>query len=62
MSLEIRTHKNILIHLLKDIYTDKEIGPFLGFRGELLDAKQKAWVKQKLRTDTIFLLKIKISS
>ncbi len=28
--------------------------------GELLDAKQKAWVKTKLRTETIFLLKMKL--
>jgi len=28
--------------------------------GELLDAKQKAWVKEKLRTETIFLLKLKL--
>lgn len=27
--------------------------------GELLDAKQKAWVKAKLRTETIFLLNMK---
>ncbi len=26
--------------------------------GELLDAKQKAWAKEKLRTETIFLLKL----
>lgn len=30
--------------------------------GELLDAKQKAWVKEKLRSETIFLLKIKLDS
>ena len=29
--------------------------------GELLNAKQKAWVKTKLRTDTIFLLKLALS-
>jgi len=28
--------------------------------GELLDAKQKIWVKTKLRTETIFLLKLKL--
>lgn len=33
MTLEIAIHKNILIHILKDIYTDLEIGPFLGFKG-----------------------------
>lgn len=30
--------------------------------GELLDEKQKAWVKSKLRTDTIFLLKARLES
>jgi hypothetical protein len=30
--------------------------------GELLDEKQKAWVKSKLRTETIFLLKLVLDS
>lgn len=29
--------------------------------GELLNAKQKAWAKEKLRTETIFLLKLMLS-
>lgn len=33
MTLEITAHKNILIHILKDIYTNTEIGPILGFKG-----------------------------
>lgn len=33
MSLDINTHKNILLQLLKDIYTDITIGPILGFKG-----------------------------
>lgn len=33
MSLDTSTHKNILIRILKDIYTDATIGPFLGFKG-----------------------------
>ena len=33
MTLEVSTHKNMLIHILKDIFTDSEIGPFLGFKG-----------------------------
>ena len=33
MTLEIATHRSILIHILKDIYTDTEIGPVLGFKG-----------------------------
>jgi len=30
--------------------------------GELLDAKQKAWVKAHLRQQTIFLLKLLLSN
>lgn len=33
MTLNITTHKNILIKILKDIYTDSTIGPILGFKG-----------------------------
>ena len=33
MTLKIDIHKNILIHILKDIYTDTEISPLLGFKG-----------------------------
>lgn len=33
MTLEITVHKNILIHILKDIYGDATVGPFLGFKG-----------------------------
>ncbi len=33
MTLEIPIHKSLLIEILKDIYTDMEIGPFLGFKG-----------------------------
>jgi predicted nucleotidyltransferase component of viral defense system len=33
MSLTIATHRSILIHILKDIYTNVEIGPILGFKG-----------------------------
>lgn len=39
--------------------TDQNI---LSGMGELLDAKQKAWVKAKLRAETIFLLKLKLES
>lgn len=30
--------------------------------GELLDAKQKAWVKTKLKTETLFLLKVMLNN
>ena len=33
MPLDIIKHKNILIKILKDIYTDPTIGPILGFKG-----------------------------
>lgn len=33
MTLNTTTHKNILIKILKDIYTDSTIGPILGFKG-----------------------------
>lgn len=31
--LEIAKHKNILVKILKDIYTDTHLGPVLGFKG-----------------------------
>jgi predicted nucleotidyltransferase component of viral defense system len=33
MRLDISTHKTILFQILKDIYTDTTISPFLGFKG-----------------------------
>ncbi|MCH7759730.1 nucleotidyl transferase AbiEii/AbiGii toxin family protein, partial [Patescibacteria group bacterium] len=33
MTFEITKHKNILIKILKNIYTDPTIGPVLGFKG-----------------------------
>ncbi len=33
MTLSIATHKNILIKILKDIYTDTSLGPLLGLKG-----------------------------
>jgi predicted nucleotidyltransferase component of viral defense system len=33
MMLDAANHKNILIRILKDIYTDATIGPLLGFKG-----------------------------
>ncbi len=31
--LDIATHKNILLQVLRDIYSDESIAPFLGFKG-----------------------------
>jgi len=33
MALDTARHKNILVKILKDIYTDTSIGPALGFKG-----------------------------
>ncbi len=33
MSLDTSVHKNILLQILKDVYTDTAIGPLLGFKG-----------------------------
>lgn len=33
MSLDVTKHKNILVKILKDIYSDITIGPILGFKG-----------------------------
>lgn len=33
MTLNVATHKNILLQILKDIYTNTTIGPILGFKG-----------------------------
>ena len=33
MTIDISTHKTILFQILKDIYTDTHISPYLGFKG-----------------------------
>ena len=33
MTLDITIHKNILVNILKDIFTDPHIAPYLGFKG-----------------------------
>lgn len=33
MALDTAKHKNILVKILKDIYTDTSVGPVLGFKG-----------------------------
>ncbi len=33
MTIDISTHKTILFQILKDIYADTTISPFLGFKG-----------------------------
>jgi len=33
MTIDITVHKNVLLNILKDIYTDSNIAPWLGFKG-----------------------------
>jgi predicted nucleotidyltransferase component of viral defense system len=33
MTLDVAIHKNILVRILKDIFTDPQIAPYLGFNG-----------------------------
>ncbi len=33
MALDIAVHKNILVNILKDIFTNAQIAPYLGFKG-----------------------------
>ena len=33
MTLDIATHKTILFQILKDIYSNTAISPYLGFKG-----------------------------
>jgi len=33
MTLEISTHRTMMVRILKDIFSDTTIGPFLGFKG-----------------------------
>lgn len=33
MTINIPIHKNILVHILKDIFIDPRVGPYLGFKG-----------------------------
>lgn len=53
-----QTFLNICITELEQM-SDRNI---LSGIGELLDAKQKAWAKANLRTETIFLLKLALSN
>jgi predicted nucleotidyltransferase component of viral defense system len=34
MTIDLATHKNILLQILKDLYTETSIAPLLGFKGE----------------------------
>lgn len=60
--VEKRTRMNFKDHLKKCIafvesLSDRNI---LSGMGELLDEKQKAWIKTNLRKDTIFLLQVRL--
>ncbi|MDO8552706.1 MAG: nucleotidyl transferase AbiEii/AbiGii toxin family protein [bacterium] len=60
--IKLRTEmslKDFLKKCVQDLEA-REHDDMLGGMGELLDEKQKAWVKTNLRTDTIFLLKLRL--
>jgi predicted nucleotidyltransferase component of viral defense system len=60
--VEARTEMSLQSFLKKCIRDLKRMSDhhILSGIGELLDEKQKAWVKAKLRAETIFLLKLKL--
>jgi predicted nucleotidyltransferase component of viral defense system len=55
------TMKEFLQKCINELESMSDRGILSGL-GELLDAKQKIWAKEKLRTDTIFLLKMRLNS
>ena len=62
--IEKRTGMEFTNYLKKCIKFVKDIPDrgILSGMGELIDAKQKDWVKSKLKTDTIFLLKLMLDN
>lgn len=62
--IEVRTGLPMKPFVQKCIDMLESIGDrgILSGIGELLDTKQKAWAKEKLRAETIFLLKMKLDS
>jgi predicted nucleotidyltransferase component of viral defense system len=60
--VEKRTRMNFKGHLKKCIAFVESLSEskILSGMGELLDEKQKAWVRANLRKDTVFLLKIRL--
>ena len=44
MALDTSKHKNILIKILKDIYTDATISPILGSRAEQPPLSFMVWI------------------
>lgn len=62
--VELRTgmsYKDFLQTCISDLENMNDHGILSGL-GELLDTKQKAWAKTKLRSDTIFLLNLALSN
>jgi len=55
------TYKTFLQTCINELEKLPERGILAGL-GELLDAKQKAWVKANLKSDTIFLLNLALSN
>lgn len=60
--VEKRTQMSFTSYLMECIQLVKSLSErnILSGMGELLDEKQKAWVKNNLKKDTIFLLKIRL--
>ncbi|MCL4380416.1 hypothetical protein M1466_02945 [Candidatus Dependentiae bacterium] len=55
------SYKDFLQRCINDLESMTDQGILTGL-GELLDAKQKNWVKKNLRQETIFLLKLALSN
>ena len=52
-------HKNILLQILKDIYTDTSIAPFLGFKGGTAALLFYDLPRNSVDLDLIYLTKLK---
>jgi len=50
MVLHIDKHKNILINILKDIFTDSTIGPVLEFKGDTARGHVRQQDRSHVRT------------
>lgn len=62
--IEVRTGSDLkgLLRKCIDLLEKMDDKNILSGMGELLTEKQKSWVRTKLKTDTIFLLKLKLDS
>jgi len=68
MTVNLAKHKSILVKILKDIYSDPNIGPILGFKGgtaailsgmgELFNERQKNGVRKNLKDELRFQIRL----